>query len=46
MAAFNKITPEIAAQLKAVVGEKRFFAGETIDPGYSDLRKILSRGGG
>ena len=35
MAAFNKITPEIAAQLKAVVGEKRFFAGETIDPGYS-----------
>ena len=35
MAAFNKITPEIAAQLKAVVGEKRFFAGEAIDPGYS-----------
>ena len=35
MAAFNKITPEIAAPLKAVVGEKRFCAGETIDPGSS-----------
>ncbi len=35
MAKFNKITPEIAEQLKAVVGEKRFFAGETVDPNYS-----------
>ena len=35
MAKFNKITPEIAEQLKAVVGEKRFFAGEAVDPNYS-----------
>ena len=35
MATYNKITPEIAAQLKAVVGEKRFFEGEDIDPNYS-----------
>ena len=35
MAEYNKITPEIAAELRAVVGEKRFFAGEDIDPNYS-----------
>ena len=35
MATYNRITPEIAQQLKAVVGEKRFFAGEDIDPNYS-----------
>ena len=35
MATYNRITPEIAAQLKAVVGEKRFFEGESIDPNYS-----------
>ena len=35
MATYNRITPEIAAQLKAVVGEKRFFEGENIDPNYS-----------
>ena len=35
MATYNKITPEIAAQLKAVVGERRFFEGEDIDPNYS-----------
>ena len=28
MATYNKITPEIAEQLKAVVGERRFFMGE------------------
>ena len=35
MATYNRITPEIAQQLKAVVGEKRFFSGEDIDPNYS-----------
>ena len=35
MATYNRITPEIAAQLKAVVGEKRFFEGDNIDPNYS-----------
>jgi glycolate oxidase len=35
MATYNKITPEIAARLKAVVGERRFYAGEDIDPNYS-----------
>ena len=35
MATYNRITPEIAQQLKAVVGERRFFAGEDIDPNYS-----------
>ena len=35
MATYNRITPEIAGQLKAVVGEKRFFEGESIDPNYS-----------
>ena len=35
MATYNKITPEIAARLKAVVGEKRLYAGEDIDPNYS-----------
>ena len=35
MATYNRITPEIAGQLKAVVGEKRFFEGENIDPNYS-----------
>ena len=35
MATYNRITPEIAEQLKAVVGERRFFTGEDIDPNYS-----------
>ena len=35
MATYNRITPEIAQQLKAVVGETRFFAGEDIDPNYA-----------
>ena len=35
MATYNKITPEIARQLRAVVGERRFFSGEDIDPNYS-----------
>ena len=35
MAAYNKITPEIAEELKAVVGERRFFEKEGIDPNYS-----------
>ncbi len=35
MATYNKITPEIAARLKAVVGERRFYQGGDIDPNYS-----------
>ena len=35
MANYNKVTPEIAEQLKAVVGEKRFSAGEAVNPDYS-----------
>ena len=35
MVTYNRITPEIAAQLKAVVGEKRFFEGESIDANYA-----------
>ncbi len=35
MATYNRITPEIAGKLKAVVGERRFFMGEDIDPGFS-----------
>ena len=35
MAAYNTITPQIAEQLKAAVGEKRFFAGEAVNPDYS-----------
>ena len=34
MASYNKLTPEIAAQLRAVVGERRFFVGEAVDPNY------------
>ena len=35
MATYNRITPEIAEQLKAVVSERRFFTGADIDPNYS-----------
>jgi glycolate oxidase len=35
MAVYNKVTPEIAEQLKAIVGDKRFFAGEAVNPDYS-----------
>ena len=35
MTAYHKITPEIAEQLKAVVGEKRFFMGDGISPDYT-----------
>ena len=34
MAVYNKITPEIAEQLRAVVG-KRFYVGGEVDPNYS-----------
>ncbi len=33
--AYNKITPEIAEQLKAIVGADRFFAGDAINADYS-----------
>ena len=32
---YNKITPEIAEKMKAVVGAERFFAGEAINADYS-----------
>ena len=35
MATYNKITPEIAAQLRAAVGPGRFFYGDEIDPNYA-----------
>ena len=35
MPEYNKITPAIAEQLKAIVGPDRFFMGESIDPAYS-----------
>ena len=35
MPKYNKLTPEIAEQLKAVVGEKRFFIGDSIKEDYS-----------
>ena len=35
MAKFNPITAEIAEQLKAVVGEKRFQYGETVKEEFS-----------
>lgn len=35
MPVYNKVTFEIAEQLKAVVGNKRFFTGEAINPDYS-----------
>lgn len=35
MSQYNKVTPEIAEKLKAVVGEKRFFTGDAINPDYS-----------
>ena len=34
MASYNKITPEIAAQLRAVVGN-RFYINDGVDPNYS-----------
>ena len=35
MAEYNKLTPEIAEQLCAVVGARRFSAGENVKPEYS-----------
>ena len=35
MAKYNKVTPEIAEQLKAIVGEKRFFYGDAVSADYS-----------
>ena len=32
---YNKITPEIAARLRACVGEGRFYVKDEIDPNYS-----------
>ena len=30
MTKYKKVTPEIAAQLQAIVGAKRFFAGDAV----------------
>ena len=35
MANYNKITPEIAEQLRAAVGAGRFYYGDEIDPNYA-----------
>ena len=35
MARFNPITPEIAARLREIVGERRFFWKDEVDPNYS-----------
>lgn len=35
MASYNKVTPEIALELQAVVGAERFFIGESINEDYS-----------
>ncbi len=35
MTTYNKISPEVSEQLKAVVGEQRFFEKDGIDPNYS-----------
>ena len=35
MAQYNKITPELAEQMKAIVGAERFFIGEAINDDYS-----------
>ena len=32
---YNKLTPEIAEQLRAVVGARRFSAGENVKEEYS-----------
>ncbi len=34
MTSYNRITPEIAARLRAAVGPGRFFLGEEVDPNY------------
>ena len=35
MANYNKLTPELLSQLRAIVGDDRFQAGETINPDFS-----------
>ena len=35
MAEYNKLTPELLEQLKAIVGEERFYCGEDIPADYS-----------
>ena len=35
MAQYNKITPELAEQMKTIVGADRFFMGEAINADYS-----------
>ncbi|MEG1633618.1 MAG: FAD-binding oxidoreductase [Oscillospiraceae bacterium] len=35
MSTYNKITPEIAEKLRAIVGEKRFSVGDAVNPDYS-----------
>lgn len=35
MTKYKKVTPEIAAQLQAIVGTKRFFAGDAVKDDFS-----------
>ena len=35
MTKYNQVTPEIAAQLQAIVGAKRFFAGDAVKDDFS-----------
>lgn len=35
MSGYNKLSPEVAARLCAVVGEKRFFSGEAVNADYA-----------
>lgn len=35
MTKYKKVTPEIAAQLQAIVGAKRFFAGDAVKDDFS-----------
>ena len=35
MTKYNQVTPEIAEQLQAIVGAKRFFAGDAVKDDFS-----------
>ena len=35
MTKYNKITPELTEKLRAIVGEKRFFAGNAVKDDFS-----------
>ena len=35
MSSYNKLTPELAAELRAIVGERRFEYGDQVKENYS-----------